>query len=147
MLGYFSGRFEADIQVEIFHVKLSEEHQPDYEALSYVWDSTGDSAAIIMSYRNEVGESGRLGESLLTESYSRGINHPTHNVLLVTQSQSTALRYLRRPDTERVVWIDATSINQDDIEERSRKVPWMGLIYNKARRIIVWLGVLLKTAL
>ena len=118
LISLLPGLFDTDIQVEIFHEKLSEEYQPDYEALSYVWGSTEDPETIAIAYRNELGEPARVGESRsasVSESSSRDTDHPIHEILLVTQNLSTALRYLRRPDTERVFWIDAICINQDDI--------------------------------
>jgi hypothetical protein len=38
------------------------------------------------------------------------------------------------------LWIDALSINQGDIQERSEQVKLMGDIYQKAMRVVVWLG-------
>lgn len=143
LVNLLPGPFDTDIQVEILHTKLSEEYQPDYDALSYVWGSTEDPETIAVAYRNGLGEPGRARQSRSTsvpESSSRTGDNPVHEVLLVTQNLSTALRYLRRPSTERVIWIDAICINQDDIQERSIEIARMGLIYKKARRVIVWLG-------
>ncbi|KAF1945324.1 hypothetical protein EJ02DRAFT_369686 [Clathrospora elynae] len=39
------------------------------------------------------------------------------------------------------MWIDALSINQWDIFERSRQVNFMGEIYKTATRVVVWLGI------
>jgi hypothetical protein len=38
------------------------------------------------------------------------------------------------------LWIDALSINQGDIQERSEQVKVMGDIYQKATRVVIWLG-------
>lgn len=51
-----------------------------------------------------------------------------------------ALERLRLPHTERVIWADAISINQNDNDERSHQVPMMGNIYSRAKRVVVWLG-------
>jgi hypothetical protein len=40
------GRFDDTIEVEIFHTPLSEDHTPDYEALSYVWGSVDNPKSI-----------------------------------------------------------------------------------------------------
>lgn len=107
-----------------------------------MWGSTNDPETITIAYRNELGEPKRVGESRsasVLESSTPDIDHPLHVILPVTQNLLTALRYLRRPGTERVLWIDSISINQDDIQERSVEVARMGLIYNKARQVIVWL--------
>ncbi len=39
------------------------------------------------------------------------------------------------------LWADAVCINQQDIGERTREVPKMLMIYEKATRMIIWLGV------
>jgi hypothetical protein len=42
--------------------------------------------------------------------------------------------------TIRCIWIDALCINQVDIPERNAQVLLMGDIYNKAQRVVAWLG-------
>jgi hypothetical protein len=44
------------------------------------------------------------------------------------------------PDTSLRLWVDAISINQDDISERNEQVSKMGAICNLATQVIVWLG-------
>jgi hypothetical protein len=58
----------------------------------------------------------------------------------VTQNLATALVYLRHNSEPRVLWIDALSINQEDVEERSSQVARMADIYRLADRVVVWLG-------
>lgn len=41
---------------------------------------------------------------------------------------------------ERIFWIDAICINQDDLEERAAQVKIMSEIYDKAHEVLVWLG-------
>ncbi|KAK3050012.1 hypothetical protein LTR09_008667 [Extremus antarcticus] len=50
------------------------------------------------------------------------------------------LRRMRRPDCQRVLWIDAVCINQDDDKERGVQVAMMDMIYSKGFRNLVWLG-------
>jgi hypothetical protein len=38
------------------------------------------------------------------------------------------------------MWADGVCINQNDLDERARQVSLMGLIYWKARKVLVWLG-------
>ena len=146
LISLLPGLFDSDIKVEIFYEKLSEQYQPDYEALSYVWGSTEDPEILSIAYRNQHGDRtspGSVGGSVaasVPEPFSRDTDHPIYETLSITQNLSTALRYLRKPATNRVVWIDAICINQDDIQERSLEVARMGFIYNKARQVIVWLG-------
>jgi hypothetical protein len=40
----------------------------------------------------------------------------------------------------RLVWIDAICINQDDILERNVQVQMMGMVYEKAKCVLIWLG-------
>lgn len=81
-----------------------------YEALSYVWGNTDDNTSIIVNN--------------------------TH--VSVTKSLETALRHLR--DRPRTLWIDYICINQFDIQERNRQVANMGLVYEFAEAVLVWLG-------
>ncbi|EKG16420.1 hypothetical protein MPH_06389 [Macrophomina phaseolina MS6] len=41
---------------------------------------------------------------------------------------------------ERILWVDAICINQDDLEERAAQVKIMSRIYDKALEVLVWLG-------
>ena len=57
----------------------------------------------------------------------------------VSETLGLALKYLRY-EKERILWIDAVCINQDDKQERSYQVSMMSLVYTGARRVCVWLG-------
>lgn len=52
----------------------------------------------------------------------------------------SALQHLRYKDKERILWIDAICINQEDRDERSAQVVIMRDIYRRAERVLVWLG-------
>lgn len=82
-----------------------------YEALSYVWGS---------------------------EEKPRRISTDEGD-LYITENLHAALLRLRDRSFERIIWVDAICINQDDIEERNRQVQAMASIYAKASRVIVWL--------
>lgn len=58
----------------------------------------------------------------------------------VTRNLKSALRDLRRPNTPRILWIDAICINQEDITEREQQIGIMSDIYRNAQRTVVWLG-------
>lgn len=94
-----------------FSMLNSEETHP-YEALSYVW-----------------GEE-KAQDPIYIDSKAR---HVTANLY-------AALSCLRHYFLERVLWIDAVCINQDDTGEKNRQVQSMAKIYAKASRVIVWLG-------
>jgi hypothetical protein len=59
---------------------------------------------------------------------------------MVTVNLQLALRHLRLPSTERVLWVDAVCINQNDILEKNHEVAHMRQIYLGAQQVIVWLG-------
>jgi hypothetical protein len=80
-------------------------------------------------------------------SYSWGDPTPNHIIICngqtvgITSNLFGALRYLRLEDSSRTLWIDAICINQSDVEERNRQIRYMYDIYNRATRVVVWLGV------
>ncbi|KAI8712468.1 HET-domain-containing protein [Fusarium sp. LHS14.1] len=65
----------------------------------------------------------------------------------VTRNLESALRRLSVPGqygelqtVEVPLWVDAVCINQGDIEERNESVSKMADIYNRADKVVVWLG-------
>jgi hypothetical protein len=83
-----------------------------YEAISYVWGSPNN----------------------VTEIECDG------QMISVTVSLASALRRFRFPIDQRIVWSDALSINQHNCDEKGFQVRRMGSIYEKARRVLCWLG-------
>ncbi|KAH6847216.1 heterokaryon incompatibility protein-domain-containing protein [Chaetomium sp. MPI-CAGE-AT-0009] len=103
----------ADLQCQLFDYPLqSSEGTHLYEALSYVW---GDP---------------HQRHSISVDGYD----------LLVTANLHAALLRLRDRFLERIVWVDAICINQDDNEEKGNQIRSMAEIYSKASRVTVWLG-------
>jgi hypothetical protein len=96
----------------IEHSLLGYKSSKPYEALSYVWGDIRDSTSILVDGRT----------------------------ISVTKSLEMALRHLRYPDQPRTLWIDYVCINQEDIVERSQQVARMGLIYEFADSVLIWLG-------
>ncbi|KAH3907818.1 hypothetical protein HBH56_181360 [Parastagonospora nodorum] len=86
----------------------------EYEALSYTW---GD-----MNHRQAIHFYGGS------------------KTLLVGQTCLDALRHLRQKSTYRLLWIDAICINQEDLLERGSQVRIMDEIYNRASKVVVFLG-------
>ncbi|PVH81319.1 HET-domain-containing protein [Cadophora sp. DSE1049] len=120
LIRLFPGKTHHDICVDINRVYASS--NPTYEALSYAWgdpDHIGRSRGTTISYESKF--------------YNKG-------VLLISRNLASAFRHLRNLKEVRTLWIDAISINQGDIEERSEEVAKMGSIYSNAWRVIVWLG-------
>jgi len=96
-----------------FLTTINIEDAPRYEALSYVW---GRSQA---------------------ESPMWCEGRP----IFITVNLDAALRHLRLPTQARRLWVDALCINQENVDERTRQVQYMRLIYKHAARVVVWLGL------
>lgn len=79
-------------------------------------------------------------------SYAWGSPEKTHSIsigdsyLPITTNLHAALLRLRDRFLERIIWVDAICINQQDIFERRNQVQRMAMIYALANRVIVWLG-------
>lgn len=104
----------APIQCQLFDYSLegSGQQRHLYEALSYVWGDWTCAKSILVN------------------------NQP----LLVTANLHAALLQLRNSYLERILWVDAISINQEDLKERGHQVQLMAKIYANASSVIVWLG-------
>jgi Heterokaryon incompatibility protein (HET) len=87
---------------------------PLYHALSYAW-----------------------GPRTLTEElYIDGDDQP----LMITPNLRDALQQLRLQVSVCRIWVDAICINQDDDDEKSAQIRFMGLIYRRASSVYIWLG-------
>jgi hypothetical protein len=51
-----------------------------------------------------------------------------------------ALRHLRATE-RRTLWIDAVCINQQNVPERNAQVKMMRQIYERAQKVVIWLGI------
>jgi hypothetical protein len=104
----------ASIQCQLFNYSLQEsgKRTHPYDALSYVW-----------------------GGSYTPRSISIG----KHD-LLVTENLHEALSCLRHRSIERVIWVDAVCINQENEQEKEQQIQFMAKIYGQANRVVVWLG-------
>jgi hypothetical protein len=104
----------TELQCEIFEYSLQDVAKRThlYEALSYTWGGEERPYSITIKEQN----------------------------LSITTNLYIALLRLRDRSLERIIWIDAICINQEDPEERGQQVQLMAMIYSKAHRILVWLG-------
>ncbi|KAF4624621.1 hypothetical protein G7Y89_g13548 [Cudoniella acicularis] len=89
---------DADLHCSLVHKFL--EGKPPYEALSYTW---GDAK-------------------------KRRDNFVDGYIFSITTNLEIALRYLRRSDEARTLWVDALCINQEDLQERAQQVRKMRYI-------------------
>jgi hypothetical protein len=83
-----------------------------YEALSYTWGCSDKPCSISINKQN----------------------------LAVTENLHAALLRLRNRSFERILWIDAICINQENLKEQGQQVQLMAKIYSQATRVLVWLG-------
>lgn len=58
----------------------------------------------------------------------------------VTENLHAALQYMHAKQRGLPIWIDAISINQNDVPEKSRQLRIMPHIYSRAANVLVWLG-------
>lgn len=105
-----AGEGGGRLKDSIQHVHLSA--SPLYTAVSWMWGIQGDLVDI------EVDDS----------------------ILRVQQNLSRVIEDLRDDHQARRVWIDAISINQQDIRERNCQVQMMGTIYGSANYVVVCLN-------
>lgn len=108
------GGNHTDIDCHLFDAWLDqvEDGGVPYDALSYTWGGKEKAAAIRVNGRK----------------------------MSVTENLFVALNYLRLEDTDRILWIDAICIDQNNHKERGHQVQQMGEIYKKAELVVVWLG-------
>lgn len=90
---------------------------PIYEAVSYGWGSKEDPLQVTVD-----------------------CGSGTCRSIAVTQNLYVALRHLRRAHSARFMWVDAICINQDEDVEKGPQVAMMARIYQRASRVVAWLG-------
>ena len=100
------------VECSVRNISLRDEPVPKYEAISYVWSLVRGSACIVLDGKK----------------------------VSVPAAAEKVLRRFRRPNKERVLWIDAICINQMDLDERGNQVALMGDVYSMSESVLVWLG-------
>jgi len=134
---------------------------PRFEALSYAWQSTHGHVRITLN-NHPMTVTKNLAAALrrlrplppaslvrtLTDSERRMKgDFVQHDDGLSAQDNAWAtFAHRRREETleERAVrlplWVDAVCINEADVNERSQQVQFMRCIYERAERVLIWLG-------
>jgi hypothetical protein len=105
---------DAPLQCQLIDYTLQDSGRRThpYDALSYVW-----------------------GDLVNPKS----ISIDTYN-LAVTVNLHGALLRLRHRSIQRVLWVDAVCINQNNDSEKEQQIQIMAKIYALANRVVVWLG-------
>lgn len=114
-----AGSRPTEIECELQQAFLTSVPQPRYETISYCWGDPTQRTTIWLN-------GGRVE---------------------VPFSAEAALRTMRLPDTDRVLWIDAICIDQDNLEERGHQVSIMYEVYSQNQRNLVYLGEDERTAI
>lgn len=107
-----AGIGEEPVEAWLELARFDEIANLNYETISYCW---GDS-------QNVVGV--RLNGQAIT----------------VPASAAAAVRRIRLPNRERVIWLDALCINQADLDEQAKQVAMMADIYTSSAGNLVYLG-------
>jgi hypothetical protein len=104
----------ADIHCELFEYSLQEPCKGThlYEALSYVWGNPEK----------------KLPLRIHNQSFDATVN------------LHAALLRLRNHFMERILWVDAICIDQENQEEKEHQIQSMAKIYSQANRVVIWLG-------
>ena len=112
LLRLLRGNFTDDIRCDLFDawINQSDDGIP-YDALSYTWGSTVKEAKITVN----------------------------GSTMHITSNLHMALQHLRFKEEDRLLWIDAICIDQNNIAERRHQVQQMGDIYKEAERVVIWL--------
>ena len=111
VLTLLPGPDNSAINIELHEVHL--EHSPNYEAVSYTWGSEGNEQTV---YVNDEPVD---------------IRYNLYCFMFRLRQQK------RKP---RMLWVDAISISQIDLEEKRKQVAIIGKIFSLAKRVLIWLG-------
>lgn len=109
-----SGDKSATLKAQLFNLSFLESGETvhPYYALSYVWGGNDKPRSLSISGHN----------------------------LPITESLYEALSRLRHSSIERILWVDAVCINQDDEREKEQQIRIMANVYAQASCVVVWLG-------
>jgi hypothetical protein len=123
-----------DMRCTISHYSLDD--SPTYEALSYVWGSEENKSSITVRYQPQH----IAGVSQQKKAEDGDGSSGSSFQLEVTPNLHDALRHIRLPESERVMWIDAVCINQKSGLEKNHQVNLMRQIYKASKQVVLWLG-------
>ncbi|KAK4179490.1 heterokaryon incompatibility protein-domain-containing protein, partial [Triangularia setosa] len=107
------GSYDEQIHCELLETYTHDSEGIPYEALSYTWGGIDRQGFIVVDRAS---------------------------ILQVTDNLYTALVNLRYQHTDRLLWIDAICIDQNNDRERGHQVGQMRKIYQNSEEVVVWLG-------
>ena len=104
------GAYYYPIRCRLGDVDLDDD--PEYEAISYTWGDANDVETV----------------------------HVNGLSLQMRSNLSSFLRRLRHISEEKTFWVDALSISQTDLNEKSRQVAMIGRVFKQATCVRAWVG-------
>ncbi|MCJ1249475.1 hypothetical protein MMC30_006699 [Trapelia coarctata] len=110
--GCTAGQAGGNAVIEIYSTRL--DSSPVYRALSYTWGAASGTVPVTSDQHG--------------------------NYIGVTPNCAAALHRLYEDDKETPMWIDAISIDQENLAERSHQVSIMREIYRAAQNVMIFLG-------
>lgn len=113
VLRVLPGTSDGPIECLVQHISLLGDSVPRYDAASYVWSLI-------------------KGDPVCLKLDGKAISVPP--------AAEDVLRNLRDPAKERVLWVDAICINQEDMVERASQVALMGEVYSRTTCTVIWFG-------
>ncbi|EXJ69490.1 uncharacterized protein A1O5_07526 [Cladophialophora psammophila CBS 110553] len=140
--GPYSHR-DQELQCSLETLALNNAQATGYEALSYVWSAGNLYGYTAQLYPEEVGRPNR--RALAPHECRIWCQHDKDakksGFRAVTSNLIEALSRLRNASEDRILWVDAICINQDNEDaEKAAQVPLMATIYSCASRVLIWLG-------
>ncbi|KAH7076603.1 heterokaryon incompatibility protein-domain-containing protein [Paraphoma chrysanthemicola] len=108
------------------------DYAPPYKALSYAWNEDDQFVP-----REDDEMSRRRFQVYVRTNHGRG---SFEQMVSVSRSLALAMRRLRQRDRPILLWVDSLCINQMDTDERAKQVEMMGMIYQSAAEVVIWLG-------
>ncbi|KAH7394789.1 heterokaryon incompatibility protein-domain-containing protein [Pyrenochaeta sp. MPI-SDFR-AT-0127] len=106
------GQWSDPISLTLQPFSLQPPELPFFEAVSYTWDDPMITTPVTCS----------------------GMT------IQVMKSVENLLRRFRLAADTRLLWVDAMCINQEDLQERNDQVRAMDIIYQRASRVLIYLG-------
>lgn len=140
---------DASQRVRCRLAHVSQDHDPEYTALSYVWGDKVDTAPVEIEYLpSGFAEDASKKPTGFKKLYRRIVpkppkerkDEPIISTVQVTTNLEAALRHIRKDSESVLLWVDAICIDQNNNQEKNVQVGRMGSIFEKAAETIVWLG-------
>ncbi|CAK7225706.1 hypothetical protein SBRCBS47491_005980 [Sporothrix bragantina] len=126
---------DAPLRIRLFHANLDD--APEYEALSYVWGKQWGQFTVHVeddyAVDSDDGDLAGLTTLPITPNLDMALRHLRYRIK-TSADGSAAVPH------DRILWVDALCINQQDPVERSRQVQQMRRIYELCVADVAWLG-------